>query len=120
MLTSKEMAELAAKALDSKKGQNIKILQTAGVTVLADYFVICTASSVTQIKTLSDEVGKTLTEAGEKPLRTEGYRNGGWVLVDFGCVIVHVFLDEMRKFYGLERLWSDAPELDLQFLNKEE
>ena len=113
MITPKEMAELAVKALDSKKAKDIKLLKTTDITVLADYFIICTASSATQIKTLSDEVDRVLTEQGEPSIRVEGYRNGGWVLVDFGCLIVHIFLQEIREFYDLERLWSDAEDVDI-------
>lgn len=116
MLTSLEMAEMVVKVLDSKKAKEIKMLKTQDITVLADYFVICTAGSTTQIKTLSDEVDKVLSDLGEKPLRKEGYRSGGWVLVDFGCVIVHLFLEEIRQFYSLERLWGDAPEVDISKL----
>jgi ribosome-associated protein len=112
MLTPTEMARLAVMALSSKKGADIKVLETRGVTTLADYFVICTANSTTHIKSLSDEVEKTLKENGEPPIRTEGYRSGGWVLADFGCVVVHMFLKELREFYSLERLWSDAREID--------
>jgi ribosome-associated protein len=113
MITPREMAEIAVKALDSKKAKDITLLETKDITVLADYFIICTAGSTTQIKTLTDEVDKALTEQGEPALRTEGYRNGGWVLVDFGCLIVHIFLQEIREFYDLERLWSDAPQIDI-------
>lgn len=110
------MAEIAVKALDSKKAKDIKLLKTTDITVLADYFIICTASSVTHIKTLYDEVDKALTEKGEPSIRVEGYRNGGWVLVDFGCLIVHIFLQDIREFYDLERLWSDAPQIDISSL----
>jgi ribosome-associated protein len=110
------MAELAVKALDSKKAKDIKLLQTTDITVLADYFIICTAGSATQIKTLSDEVDRVLTEQGEPSIRVEGYRNGGWGLVDFGCLIVHIFLQEIREFYDLERLWSDATDVDISNL----
>lgn len=113
MLTSLEIAELAVKSLDSKKARDIKVLETRNVTVLADYFIICTAGSTTQIKTLSDEVDKALKEKGEPPLHTEGYRRGGWILIDFGCVVVHVFLKEIREFYALERLWRDAHDIDI-------
>ena len=116
MLTSKEMAKIAVKALDDKKAQNIKVLATKDLTVLADYFIICTATSSTHIKTLSDEVEKQLEEHGETSLHREGYRDGGWVLVDFGCLVVHLFTKEVREFYSLERLWSDAPELDISSL----
>jgi ribosome-associated protein len=113
MMTPAEMAEKIVVTLDSKKGQDIKLLKTENVTVLADYFVICTATSTTQIKTLSDEVDKVLSELGEPPLRREGYRSGGWVIIDFGCVLVHIFQEETRDFYNLERLWSDAEEQDV-------
>ena len=115
-MTPAQVAEKAVLALDGKKAIDIKVLKTGKLTSLADYFVICTASSTTQIKTLSDEVEKVLTEAGEPPLRREGYRAGGWVLIDFGCVIVHLFMDEVRKFYNLEHLWSDAEKVDLSSL----
>jgi ribosome-associated protein len=113
MMTPETVAHAAVKALDSKMARDIKLLKTDKLTVLADYFVISTATSTTQIKTLSDEVEKQLTEAGEPPLRREGFRSGGWVIIDFGCVIVHIFLDETRQFYGLERLWADAEEIDI-------
>ena len=116
MLTPKEMTDIAVKTLDAKKADNIKVLETGDVTVLADYFVICTATSTTHIKTLSDEVDKALSEQGEPAIRTEGYRGGGWVLVDFGCLVVHIFTDETRKFYNLEHLWGDAPEVDISKL----
>ena len=108
MLTPKEIAAIAAKALDDKKARDIKVLATAEQTVLADYFVICNGTSSTHIKALVDEVDKQLSEAGEPPVRREGLRSDIWVLMDFGCVIVHVFTDDARKFYDLERLWSDA------------
>ena len=113
MLTPEEVAKLAVKALDEKKAGNIRLLRTRDVTVMADYFVIATASSTTQLKMLADTVSETLEAAGEQTLRSEGVRECGWMLVDFGCVIVHLFLRETREFYSLERLWSDAPEEDI-------
>jgi len=113
MLNPNEIARLAVNALDSKKAKDIKLLRTREITILADYFVICTANSTTQLKTLADEVEKTLKENGEMPLKREGHRSGGWVLIDFGCVIVHLFLKDMRDFYTLERLWSDAEDIDI-------
>lgn len=116
MMTPKEVMELLVRTLDGKKARDITVLKTEKVTVLADYFIICTAGSTTQIKTLSDETGKVLSEAGEPPRRSEGYRSGGWVLLDFGCVVVHLFLAEARRFYDLERLWSDAERIDISSL----
>ena len=114
MLTPAQIAENIVKALDSKKGQDIKLLKTGGITVLADYFVICSATSAPHIKALADEVDKCLSELGEPPIRREGYRSGSWVLLDFGCVIVHLFQEEARQFYNLERLWSDAESIDIK------
>ena len=109
----REIAIIAAKALDAKKGRDIKVLQIDALTTLADYFVICSGGSNTQINALCDEVEKKLTEAGEEPLHREGYRGGTWVLLDYGCVAVHVFNAEAREFYSLERLWQYGVELDL-------
>ena len=116
MMPAKEMATEIVKAMDSKKGLDIRLLHTADITVLAEYFVICTASSPTHVKTLTEEIDHVMSELGEPPLRREGYRSGSWVLLDFGCVIVHVFMDEARKFYDLERLWHDAENVDLSAL----
>jgi ribosome-associated protein len=112
MLSPFAAAALAVKALDGKMARDLTVLKTDKLTILADYFILCTATSTTHIKTLADEVDKVLSEAGEPPLRREGYRSGGWVLLDFGSVIVHLFLKETREFYNLERLWSDAEEMD--------
>ena len=113
-MEAKEMAILAAKALDSKKGGEIKVMEVTDLTSLADYFVICTGSSNTQINALCDAVEEKLAdEAGEKPLHREGHRGGVWVLLDYGCLVVHVFDTEAREFYGLERLWSDGNPVDL-------
>ena len=95
MLTPEEITAVAYRALEDKKAKDVKILKTAEHTVLADYFVICNGSSSTHIKALVDEVDKQLSEAGEPPIRREGLRSD-------------IFTDEARKFYDLERLWSDA------------
>ena len=113
MLPSRELAEIAVKALDSKKGKEIRLIRIDKITTLAEYFVICTGTSNTQINALGDEVEKELTEKGEEPLHREGYRGGTWVLLDYGCVVVHVFNAEARKFYSLEHLWADGEEVDL-------
>lgn len=116
MLTPKELTETAVQALDAKNAHDIKLLKTTDVTVLADYFVICTAASSTQIKTLADAVEAALEAKGEEKLHREGYRSGSWVLLDFGCVVVHLFMEEVRQFYNLERLWADAQEVDISTL----
>lgn len=114
MKTPKELALLAARALSDKKGAQIQVLEIGDLTTLADYFVLATGSSNTQINALVDNVEKVLhEEAEEEPLHREGYRGGTWVLLDYGCVVVHVFNDEARKFYSLEHLWADGEEVDL-------
>lgn len=112
MLTPAEIAAIAAKALDDKKARDVTVLKTAEQTVLADYFVICSGTSAPHVKALVDEVDRRLSEAGEDLIRREGLRSDIWVLMDFGSVIVHVFTDEARKFYNLERLWSDSQVVD--------
>lgn len=114
MTNSKDMALTAAKALDEKKGREIRVLEIEKLTSIADYFVICSGGSNTQINALCDAVERKMEEqCGEKPLHREGYRGGTWVLLDYGCVAVHVFSEEAREFYSLDRLWSDGHELEL-------
>ena len=112
-MTPKELALAAAKALDSKKANDLMVLETGHLTTLADYFVICTATSSTQIKALSDHCEKALKEAVEEPHHIEGHRGGTWVLMDYSSVVIHLFMPEAREFYNLERLWSDAKPVDL-------
>lgn len=108
-----EAAKLAVKTLCEKKGEDIKLLKTTELTVIADYFVICTATSAPHIKALTEEVDKKLSDAGMPAIHREGYRSSTWVLLDYGALVIHVFLEETRAFYGLDRLWSDAEELDI-------
>ena len=112
-MTAKEAAALAVKALDSKMGVDIQLIELTDVSTLADYFLICTASSSTHVKTLCDAVEEARDNAGEPMLSREGHRSGSWVLMDFGCVVVHVFTQETRAFYNLERLWQDGKQVNL-------
>ena len=112
-MSGKEMAELAVRALDSKKGKAIKALETGELTTLAEYFVLCTGTSNTQIKALADAVEEALSNAGEEPHHIEGHRDGTWVLMDYSAVVVHIFTEEAREFYDLERLWNDGKPLEL-------
>ena len=113
MAEPKELALAIAGALDNKKGQDIKVLETGRLTTLADYFVICTAGSTTQVKALSDACEETAKQLGELPHHIEGHRGGVWTLLDFSSVVVHVFMEEARQFYYLERLWTDAVPVEL-------
>ncbi len=113
MLTPKQIAYEVTKALDAKKGMDIKLLKIDRVSSLADYFLICTGTSNTHVKTLCDFAEYTLEELGEKMLGREGHRGNTWELLDYGTIVIHVFTDEARKFYDLERLWADAETVDL-------
>ena len=109
-----EIAMNAAKALADKKGLSIQLLNVADLTTLAEYFLICTGTSAIHVNTLCDAVEKAVADdMGESLLHREGHRSGPWVLLDFGCLIVHVFTEETRKFYDLEHLWSDATPVPL-------
>ena len=113
MLSAKEVAVQVTKALDEKKGMDIKLLRINDVSSLADYFLICTGTSNTHVKTLCDYAEYTLEQLGEPMLGREGRRGNSWELLDFGSIVVHVFTEEARKFYDLERLWADAENADL-------
>lgn len=113
MRTAKEVAAIAAKALDSKKGIDLRLIEISDISTLADYFLICTASSNTQVRTLCDAVEEAMDEAGEPMVGREGHRGGTWVVLDFGCVVVHVFTEETRAFYDLERLWQDGKQVSM-------
>ena len=120
MLSAKEVALAVTKALDEKKGIDIKLLRIEKISSLADYFVICTGTVNTYVKTLCDYAEYTMEQLGEPMLGREGHRGNSWELLDFGSVVVHVFTDEARKFYDLERLWADAEFVDLKDIIIEE
>ena len=113
MLTAKEVAYEVTKALDAKKGMDIKLLKIDKVSSLADYFLICTGTSNTHVRTLCDYAEYVMEELGEPMLGREGHRGNSWELLDFGTLVVHVFTEEAREFYALERLWGDAEQIDL-------
>ena len=113
MLAPEKIAYEVTKALDEKKGIDIKLLKIDKVSSLADYFLICTGTSNTHVKTLCDYAEFTLENLGEQLLSREGHRGNAWELLDYGTIVVHVFTEEARKFYDLERLWADAENVEL-------
>ena len=113
MLNSKEIIAAAVKALSDKKGKDLKVMYTADQTTLAEYFVICSGTSNTQVRALAEAVEEALSKAGEEPHHIEGHRGGLWTLLDYSAVVIHVFTEEGREFYDLERLWSDAAAVDI-------
>ena len=119
-MTEREMVGTAVKALDSKKGKDIRVLYTADQTTLADYFIICNGTSNTQVEALADAVEEAMSQQGEEPHHVEGHRGGQWTLLDYSSVVIHVFTEEAREFYSLERLWSDAAPVDVsQYLTQD-
>jgi ribosome-associated protein len=105
---------VAAGAVASRKAADILGLDIRKIASFADYFLICSGTSVRQVQAIADEVVERMRDrCGVRPLHIEGYDNGFWVLIDFGDVIVHVFLEESRQFYQLERLWRDADRVEL-------
>lgn len=107
-MTSLEKAQIAAKALDDKKATNIEILDVSKQTSLGDYFVVASCQSTVQVRASVDEVEEQLDKRGIVVLHKEGYSSGSWILMDYGDVVVHVMQQEVREFYGIERLWDEA------------
>lgn len=112
-LTKDALLQTVVQAADSKKAHDIKALDLQGVSLMADYFVIADAPSQRQVRAIVEEIKDKAEEAGMPVVRTEGYAQSEWVLLNLGDVIVHIFASEQRDFYNLERLWSDAPYVDL-------
>ena len=112
-MNSYEQAVMAAKAISSKKGLDIQVIEISDVSVLADYMVIATGTSSTHVKALADEVEYQLDKNGISVSHIEGYRSNSWILLDYVDVIVNVFSDEAREFYDLDRLWQDGKPVDL-------
>lgn len=119
---AKTVAAYAVKQLDKHLAKNIHMIDVEGITSICDCFVIAHGNSSTQVRALADYVEKDLKEHhGIDPLRVEGYQSTGWVLIDYGDVIVHIFNEEMRGFYDLERLWKDGTDVDIaEFIDSEE
>ena len=111
--TEKMMAQIACKAIDDKKGQDIKVIDIHTVSVIADYFVIASGSNSNQVQAIVYNVEEQLGRAGFEAKQIEGNRNSSWILMDYGDVIVHVFDEENRLFYDLERIWRDGKVLEM-------
>ena len=113
MERAKLMAQLAFKAMDEKKGEDIKVIDISKVSILADYFIIANGNNESQVRAMVDSIEEELGKAGYELKQREGYDTGSWVLLDFGDIIVHVFDKENRLFYDLERIWRDGREVDI-------
>ncbi len=109
--------QLVAQAADSLKAEEIVALDLRGLTIIADFFVICTGNSSIQIRAITDRIEDRMREHGFRKLRKEGYQEATWILLDFGDVVVHIMAAEQREFYKIEAFWSEAPRLDLELQN---
>ena len=118
-MEARELTKLMIEALEDKKAEDIRVIDISKVSVIADYFVIASASNQNQVQAMVDNADEMLGRAGYEAKQIEGTRNSSWVLMDYGDMIVHVFDEENRLFYDLERIWRDGKELDIsQFLEK--
>lgn len=114
-MTTKELTKTALNALLDRKASDIVLLRVTQQTTLADYYVICTGTSNTQLRAIADAVDESMSKQyGLEPKSIEGYRSASWILLDYGSVIVHAFKNDTRQFYDLERLWSDSEKLNVQ------
>lgn len=113
-MTSLELARKAATFLDSKKAEKLNVIEVDSISSLADYFVITTGNNNTHVRALADELDERMKAEGLPPARMEGYRSNSWILLDWGSVVVHIFTQEGRDFYDLDRLWADGNKIDWQ------
>lgn len=111
MNNSKEMTKIALNALEDKKANDIRIIDISEVSVLADYFIIASGANTNQVQAIADNVQEMLTKAGCEPLQVEGYGSASWILMDYNDIIIHVFSEESRMFYDLERIWRDGKDI---------
>ena len=116
MNESKKMALLAVEALEDKKAEDITIIDISEVSVLADYFIIADGNNKNQVQAMVDNVQEELFKAGYEMKQMEGYREGNWILLDFGDIIIHIFDKENRLFYDLERIWKDGHHVSVEDL----
>lgn len=113
ILETVEKLKAIIEAASEKKAKDTEILQLTGLSIMTDYFVICSGESTTQVRTIVDYIEEQLKKAGVKPYGIEGYSNSKWVLMDYSDIIVHVFEEETRQYYEIEKLWIDAPRIDI-------
>ena len=110
---TKELVKTAVNALKDKKGGNIRVIDIHDVSVVADYFIIADGANVSQVQALADNVEEFMEKAGQPEHKTEGYQSAGWILLDYGDFVVHVFDKDSRDMYDLERIWSDAEKVEI-------
>jgi ribosome-associated protein len=112
-LTAEHKAQRAARAALDRKAMDLVVLDVQGLSGVTDYFLVCSGRSTTHLESITDAIREELRGDGVRPLHTEGTSASGWVLLDYGDVLVHVFLEDTRQYYALERLWGDAPSISV-------
>ena len=115
-MTSKELAKLACDALDDKRALEIKVINIENVSTLALYFIIASGTNHNQVQAMADNVDETLGRAGYEPKQIEGYQNANWILMDYRDIVIHIFDEENRLFYDLERIWRDGTVVEVEDL----
>lgn len=113
-MDSKQVTKIAFDALEDKKGVNIKVIDISSISILADYFIIAGGTNENQVKALADNVEEELAKAEIMPKQIEGYNNANWILMDYQDVIIHIFNEQDRLFFDLERIWSDGQLVDVK------
>lgn len=117
-MNSKELARMACEALEDKKALDVKIIDIEQVSTLADYFIIASGTNRNQVQAMADNVEEVLGRAGYRPKQIEGYQTGNWILMDYRDIVIHVFDEENRLFYDLERIWRDGSVIEREELDK--
>ena len=112
-MTAQRKAQRAARAALDRKALDLVVLDVQGLSGVTDYFLVCSGRSTTHLKSITDAIREELKEDGVRPLHTEGTTDSGWILLDYGDVLMHVFLEDTRAYYALERLWGDAPSISV-------
>ncbi len=113
-MDNKELVKLIYNAIEDRKGENIRVLDISGVSVMADYFIIASGNNKNQVQAIADNVNEAMLEKKVELKQTEGYNTAGWILMDYGDIIVHVFSKEERLFYDLERIWRDGKTIEIE------
>ena len=115
-MDAREKAKIAVMAMEDKKAEDIRVIEISGVSSIGDYFIICNGSNVSQVQAITDAIDERLGCQDVTAAHVEGYRNAGWILMDYSDVIIHVFDKDNRLFYNLERIWKDGKEIDAESL----
>lgn len=119
MTDTKKLAAVVCEALEEKKAIDIKVIDITNISTLADYFIIASGTNRNQVQAMSDEVNEKMAKAGLAIKRTEGYQTANWILLDYGDIVVHLFDEENRLFYDLERIWRDGKMIDAKSLKNQ-